>query len=78
MAKAARHVMPNPSGGWSVRQSGSSRATKVFGSQADAVKFAKHAAKREASEVYVHRSDGTIRQYDSYAHDPFPPRDKRS
>lgn len=78
MAKAARHVMQNPNGGWSVRQSGSSRATKVFGSQADAVKFAKHAAKKEASEVYVHRSDGTIRQYDSYAHDPFPPRDKWS
>jgi Uncharacterized protein conserved in bacteria (DUF2188) len=76
VAKAARHVVPNPKGGWSVRQSGSLRATKVFGSQADAVKFAKHAAKKEASEVFVHRSDGTIRQYDSYARDPLPPRAK--
>ena len=76
MAKAARHVVPNPKGGWSVRQSGSSRATKVFGNQADAVRFARDVAKKEASEVFVHRSDGTIRQYDSYAHESFPPRAK--
>lgn len=77
MTKTTRHVVPNPKGGWSVRQSGSSRATKVFDSQADAVRFAKDAAKKEATELYVHRSDGTIRQKDSYARDPFPPRDKR-
>ena len=68
MAKATRHVVANPKGGWSVRQSGSSRATRVFETRADAVKFAHQVAKKERTELYVHAKDGTIRQKDSYAY----------
>ena len=72
----ARHVIPSPSGGWSVRQSGALKATRTFGNQADAVKFAKKAAKKAQTELYVHRADGTIRDVNSYRSDPFSPRTK--
>lgn len=77
MAKRSQHVVPNPQGGWSVRQSGAARASKTFGTQAEAVKYGRTVAKRAQSEFYVHRNDGTIREKNSYAQDPFPPRDKR-
>ena len=77
MTKTTRHVVANPKGGWSVRQSGASRATRVFETQEDAVKFGKTVAKKERTELYVHRADGTIRQKDSYGADPMPPRDRR-
>jgi hypothetical protein len=76
--KKDQHVAPNPRGGWSVRQSGAARATRVFDRQEDAVKYARDIAKKESSELYVHRRDGTIREKDSYGRDPFPPGDKRS
>ena len=77
LVSRARHVIPNPSGGWSVRQSGAARASRTFGTQADAVRFAREAARKERTEVYVHRTDGTIREKDSYGRDPFPPKDGR-
>jgi hypothetical protein len=73
----ARHVTPNPNGGWSVRKTGASRATRVFETQADAVKFGQRVAKQERTELYVHRSDGTIRTKDTYGSDPSPPRNRR-
>ena len=70
-------MVPNPRGGWSVQQTGAGRATKVFDTQAEAVKHGRAIAKKEKAEFYIHRSDGTIREKDSYGLDPFPPRDKR-
>jgi len=69
-----RHVVRNPKGGWSVRESGASRATRVFDSQADAVRFAKELSKRQGGDLFVHRSDGRIRERDSYGRVPFPPK----
>jgi Uncharacterized protein conserved in bacteria (DUF2188) len=34
-------------------------------------------AKRNESEVVIHRRDGTIRDSDSYGKDPNPPKDKK-
>jgi hypothetical protein len=72
-----QHVVPSPNGGWSVRHSGAARATRTFDSQSAAIDFARQKARREGSELYVHRSDGTIRERNSYGNDPHPPRDKR-
>jgi hypothetical protein len=68
--KKDQHVIPNPRGGWSVRHSGATRATRVFNRQEDAVKYARGIAKKENTELYVHRRDGTIREKDSYGRDP--------
>jgi len=76
MSKNAQHVFPNQDGGWSVRRTGSNRATKSFERQSDAVNFAKSLARKQSSELYVHRKDGTIRERDSYGSDPAPPKYK--
>lgn len=69
-----KHVVPRPNGEWAVRNSGASKATKVFDTQAEAIKFGRNAARRDGVEFYVHRKDGTIRERDSYGRDPHPPK----
>jgi len=67
---ANKHVVPRPNGAWAVRNSGAAKATKVFDTQADAIKFGRSAARKDGVEFYVHRKDGTIRERDSYGRDP--------
>ena len=76
MTKKSTHVVPNQNDGWSVRKTGAARASKVFETQQEAITYARQQAKKEHSELYIHKKDGTIRQRDSYGNDPCPPRDK--
>ncbi|MCA3700533.1 MAG: DUF2188 domain-containing protein [Brevundimonas sp.] len=68
-----QHVVPNR-GGWSVKSAGSSRAAKTFTTQRDAIAHAREVAKRQGSELYIHGTDGRIRDRDSYGNDRFPPK----
>jgi hypothetical protein len=77
MSKKSIHVVPNKSDGWSVRKSGSSKASKVMDTQKKAIDYARKQAKKEKTELYIHKKDGTIRQKDSYGNDPCPPKDKK-
>lgn len=77
MSKTNKHVVPSPSGGWAVKNSGAVRASKTFGTQAEAIDYARTVAKRDSSELYVHGKDGTIKNKNSYGNDPFPPKDKK-
>lgn len=70
MSKNSKHVVPSPSGGWAVKNTGALRATRTFDTQAKAVTFAQKVAKKTHSELYVHRKDGTILTKDSYGNDP--------
>jgi hypothetical protein len=72
-----RHVILNPKGGWSVLSSGARRATRVFPSQEAAIDFARRKASQEGGELYVHRSDGTVREHDSYRRESSLARGKR-
>jgi hypothetical protein len=72
--KRDQHVAPNPKGGWSVRSSGAARASRVFSDQGEAVRHGRDIAKREKTELFIHGRDGTVRERDSYANDPDPPR----
>lgn len=74
MNKASQHVVPNHSGRWIVRKSGASRASRVFVTRNDAVAYARHLARKDRSEVYIHGRDGTVSQRDSYGPDQSPPR----
>lgn len=76
MAKNTRHVVPRQDG-WAVKKSGATRASKVFDTQASAIQYARDKARKESGELYVHRSDGTIRQRDSYGKDRNPPKGNR-
>lgn len=77
MSKLSKHVVPSSSGGWAVRNAGAVRASRIFDTQAEAVKFGRDAAKKVQAEFYVHGRDGTIKERNSYGRDPFPPKDKR-
>lgn len=70
------HVVPHKKG-WATKKEGAERAGSVHDTQRDAIERAKEQAKRENTEVVIHRKDGRIRDSDSYGNDPFPPRDKK-
>lgn len=77
MAKKSNHVVPSKkSGGWAVKKAGSSKASKAFTTKAGAVKYAKKLSRKERSELYIHKKDGSIQNRNSYGNDPFPPRDR--
>ncbi|MBC2602988.1 DUF2188 domain-containing protein [Puniceicoccus vermicola] len=74
MKKSGTHVVKNPRGKWSVRRSGASRSIRNFGTQNEAIDYAKQTAKKESGELYIHGSNGRIRERNSYGKDPFPPK----
>ncbi len=77
MKKNTQHVVRGSDGGWSLKKGGSSKATKQFNSQKEAIDYGRNVAKNQNAEFYVHGRDGRIREKDSYGNDPFPPRDKK-
>jgi hypothetical protein len=75
-----RHVVPNPKGGWDVKQPGSSRASAHAPTQQAATERARQiVSKAGGGEVRIHGRDGRIRDSDTIApgNDPNPPRDRR-
>jgi hypothetical protein len=70
------HVVPRIDG-WAVRSEGSSRATSIHSSQREAIDAARKLAKKTATQLVIHGRDGRIRERDSYASDPLPPREPR-
>jgi hypothetical protein len=77
MTKKSQHVVPNATGGWSVKKGGSTKATKIFENKSEAVGFAKTIAKNNEAELYIHKKDGQISEKRSYGNDPCPPKDKK-
>lgn len=71
--KKGQHVVPSDDG-WSVRKAGSSRVTRNFSTQKDAVAAATEIARNQGAELYIHGTDGRIRERNSYGNDPVPPR----
>ncbi len=70
------HVVPH-NDGWATRKEGASRVGTTHSTQASAIEQARTQARRERTEVVIHRPDGRIRDSDSYGNDPFPPRDRK-
>lgn len=70
------HVVPHPEG-WATKKEGAARAGKVTTTQKEAIDAAREQAKRERSEVVIHRKNGKIRDSDSYGEDPNPPKDRK-
>ena len=71
------HVVPHKDGGWATRREGASRVGRRHSTQSEAIDSGREQAKREKTEVVIHRKDGRIRDSDSFGNDPFPPRDKK-
>jgi len=73
MAKKNYHVVPRGDS-WAVKGAGNDRATRLAGTQAEAIEIAREYARNQASELYIHRPNGQIREAWSYGNDPFPPK----
>lgn len=71
-----RHVVPHH-GQWAVRIAGSDRVASTHTTQQSAINQARTGAQRDRVEVVIHRSNGQIRDRDSYGNDPNPPKDKK-
>lgn len=77
MAKNIQHVVPNQDGGWSVKRAGSTKSPQKFHTQREAINYGRQISKNKEAELFIHRTDGSIRSCTSYGHDPCPPKDKR-
>lgn len=69
----SQHVTKHSDGGWQVKRSNSSKATKRTSTQAEAIKIARSIASNNNQELVIHCRNGRIRQKDSHGKDPFPP-----
>ncbi len=66
MSNNSQHVIRSADGGWSVKKGGSSKATKVFSTQQEAIEFGKTVARNQHAVFYIHSIDGTIKEKVSY------------
>ena len=74
MAKGKdQFVIPHPDGGWQVKGSGNTKATKRTRTQREAIDVAREISRNQESELVICRRNGTIRSKDSHGHDSFPP-----
>lgn len=71
-----QHVTPKGDS-WQVKGAGNDRATKITGTQKQAIDAAKEIAKHQKSDVVIHGANGRIRDKDSYGNDPNPPKDTK-
>lgn len=68
-----QHVVP-ANGKWGIKGEGNTRLTALYDRQSDAISAARQISKNQHSELFIHGTDGRIRERDSHDHDPFPPR----
>ncbi|OHC73124.1 MAG: hypothetical protein A3H93_07385 [Rhodocyclales bacterium RIFCSPLOWO2_02_FULL_63_24] len=71
--KRNQHVVPSGQD-WAIRGAGSSRATEILPTKAEAVDRAREISRNQGTELIVHGLDGKIQSRDSHGHDPFPPK----
>ena len=68
-----QHVVPHE-GDWAVKGEGNQRATSVHKTQRWAIESARETAIKQGSEMFIHRSNGQIRERNTYGKDPYPPK----
>ncbi|MDO8429711.1 MAG: DUF2188 domain-containing protein [Candidatus Daviesbacteria bacterium] len=59
------HVLPRGDE-WIVKKAGSSRASQVFSTQKEAANYGKLVAQNNGTALFIHRSDGKIRERKDY------------
>lgn len=73
MSAKSQHVTPR-GGKWVVRTTGAARASASFPTQQEAIARARSIAKERGTELYIHGTDGRIRERVSYGRDREPPK----
>ena len=69
----AQHVV-RADGQWAVRRAGASKASRVFSTQREAVKYGTGVAQNNKTELFIHGKDGLIRERNSFGDDSYPPK----
>ncbi len=69
----SQHVVPRD-GKWAIRRSGSTKVTKKFDRQQDAIREGRKIARNQGADLYIHGRDGQIWDINSYGQDPHPPK----
>ena len=73
MSKSGQHVVPRGDK-WAVLRGGASRVTGTFPTQKEAIDRAREIAIHQRTELYIHGTDGRIRERNSYGSDGHPPK----
>ena len=68
-----QHVVPH-NGRWGIKGEGNAKLTSTFETQAEAIAKAREISRNQQSELFIHGTDGRIRERDSHGNDPCPPR----
>ncbi len=66
----SHHVVPNPDGGWDVKRSGASRASRHCDTKAEAVAVGREISRNQRTEFVIHRQNRTIQRKESHGNDP--------
>jgi len=67
------HVVRSDNG-WSVKRAGANRAAGVYNTQSEAIKHGTNIARNNKTELFIHGTNGRIRERNSYGNDPHPPK----
>lgn len=71
-----QHVVKHPDG-WTVKDAGNSKATKVTDTQKGEIEQAEEISCNQQSYTRTHDRDGKIRARNSYGNDQYPPKDTK-
>ncbi len=72
--KKTTHVVPDPNGGWNIKQGGKNKPISHHNNKNDAIDRARKISRDEKSELFIHGKDGKFQRKDSHGGDPFPPK----
>ena len=64
------HVVPRPSGGWSVKSGGNPAPVSNHHTKANAEAAGRKVSRAAGTELKIHNKDGRIAQSDSHGNDP--------
>lgn len=70
----SHHVVSNPKGGWDVKKSGSSRASKHTENKQDAVDAGRNISKNQKTELFIRKMNAKIQKPYSHGNDPLLPK----
>lgn len=66
MKKSNHVVLSKQKGNWVIKKSGSVKISRSFETKDEAVKYGRELSKRERTELFIHRKDGTVQNRNSY------------
>lgn len=77
MAKHDIHIVPNPEGGWLVKEEGNKEPLASTKTKKEADKIGRPIARERKVELVIHNKDGKIADSDSFGNDPKKVKDKK-